>query len=220
MPSAPLIAVLIWLVRRYDGGPAVIGVDRVGRDGRQFRMWKLRSMRAADSMGRAGGSGLTSASDDRITPVGRVLRTLHLDELPQLVNVLRGEMTLLGPRPEAPEYVDLDDEQWRAVLRMPPGILGPTQLAVGDWERDVITAAPDGSAYLREVVPVKLAIDRWYIDRATPMLDARVVVAFAQRLCGCAPRVVLRRIISEIPSARAVLTEDLNGEFPHHNGPR
>lgn len=202
---APLIAALGWLVRRHDGGPALIAVERVGQGGRTFKMWKLRSMRAETSDGRATGVGLTSAGDDRITPIGHRMRATHLDELPQLVNVVRGEMALLGPRPEAPEYVDSDDPGWRAVLAAPPAIAGPTQLAVGDWERDVITAAPDGSAYESEVVPVKVAIDRWYVEEASPGIDAMVVVSLVGHVLGRPARTLVARVRSRVPAAEVAL---------------
>ncbi len=202
---SPVIGVLGWLVHRHDGGPAFITVERVGRHGRPMRMWKLRSMRAESADGRATGVSLTSAGDDRITPIGAKLRAGHLDELPQLFNVARGEMTLLGPRPEAPEYVDTTDDGWRAVLAAPPGIAGPTQLAVGDWERDIITAAPDGSAYERDVVPVKVAIDRWYVEQASPGIDALVVVGLARRLAGRPVGALLERIRAGVPDAAGSL---------------
>jgi len=202
---SPVIGVLGWLVHRHDGGPAFITVERVGRHGRPMRMWKLRSMRAESADGRATGVSLTSAGDDRITPIGAKLRAGHLDELPQLFNVVKGEMTLLGPRPEAPEYVDVTDDDWRAVLAAPPGIAGPTQLAVGDWERDIITAAPDGSAYERDVVPVKVAIDRWYVEQASPGIDALVVVGLARRLAGRPVGALLERIRAGVPDAAGSL---------------
>lgn len=203
---APLVGVLAVLVRRYDGGPPVIGIERIGRDGRPFRMWKLRSMRAEGADGRASGSALTSAGDDRITPVGRWLRALHLDELPQLVNVVRGEMTVLGPRPEAPEFVDPADPAWRAVLVAPPGLVAPTQLVVGDWERDVVAGSPDGSGYRDEVLPVKLALDRWYLEHATPAVDLLVVWSMVRKAVaeGLTPRLA-RRIAADVPSARPLL---------------
>lgn len=199
---SPVIGVLGWLVHRHDGGPAFITVERVGRHGRPMRMWKLRSMRAESADGRATGVSLTSAGDDRITPIGAKLRAGHLDELPQLFNVVRGEMTLLGPRPEAPEYVDATDDDWRAVLAAPPGIAGPTQLVVGDWEREIITASPDGSAYERDVVPVKAAIDRWYVENASAAVDALVAVGLAQHLLGRMPAPLLERVHRCVPVAR------------------
>lgn len=195
---SPLIAVLGWSIRRHDGGPALIAVQRVGRDGTTFRMWKLRSMRAETSDGRAGGVSLTSADDDRITPIGRRMRSAHLDELPQLYNVLKGEMALLGPRPEAPEFVDGEDPGWRSVLAAPPAIAGPTQLAVGDWEREVITSSPDGTAYESVVVPVKLAIDRWYVEHASAGIDSLVLVGLIQHLAGRSPSRLLGRIRADV----------------------
>jgi lipopolysaccharide/colanic/teichoic acid biosynthesis glycosyltransferase len=178
---APVIGVLAYLVHRDDGGPGLITVPRVGRDGATFGMWKIRSMRAESPSGHATGSGLTSDRDGRITPIGRRIRALHLDELPQLFNVVAGQMTLLGPRPEAPRYVQRDDERWQQVLRVPPGIAGPTQLIVGDWEREVISRETGEADYRSEVIPVKLAIDDWYLRSATPRLDLLVSATLLRR---------------------------------------
>jgi len=199
---SPLIGVLVWLVRRHDGGPGLITVPRMGRAGVVFGMWKIRSMRAESSDGRAQGPSLTSGEDRRITPIGQRLRRLHLDELPQLLNVVRGEMALLGPRPEAPDFVDLDDPRWTSVLRVPPGIAGPTQLVVADWERELITADPDGSVYREVVLPVKLAIDAWYVRAATPRLDVLVADTLArQGLSDDRLGVLCRRVSEEVPEA-------------------
>lgn len=179
--SAPVVAVVAFLVRRQDGGPGLIKVDRVGRHGTVFGMWKIRSMRIMSDDGLAGGVALTTVQDDRITPVGRWIRALHLDELPQLYNVLAGDMALLGPRPEAPDWVE-DGPAWREVLTVRPGIAGPTQLIVAEWERESIGAADDGSAYVSEVLPVKLAIDAWYVRSASPGLDLLVVSSLVERV--------------------------------------
>jgi lipopolysaccharide/colanic/teichoic acid biosynthesis glycosyltransferase len=180
--TAPLVALLAVLVRRHDGHAPLIRVPRVGRDGHVFGMWKIRSMRVDTADGRASGVSLTSSNDDRITPIGARMRALHLDEIPQLYNVARGEMCLLGPRPEAPDFVDLDDPSWQAVLAVPPGLAGPTQLIVGDWERTEIDQDDTGDAYQRVVVPVKLAIDRWYVERATARLDVTVLAALVRHV--------------------------------------
>ena len=199
--TAPVVAVLAVLVRRHDAGPSLITVPRVGRDGRTFDMWKLRSMRAATSDGRAAGAALTSSDDDRITPIGARMRSLHLDELPQLYNVVRGEMCLLGPRPEAPAYVD-PSPAWTDVLRVPPGIAGPTQLVVGDWERTQIDSDRDGDAYRRVVVPVKLAIDAWYVSNASAALDLLVLSSLVRHvLPGPEHPGLLRRVSAAVPSA-------------------
>lgn len=205
VPLSPVLAVLALLVRRHDGGPALIAVPRTGRHGRPIRMWKLRSMRSLSPDGLAGGMPLTTEHDDRITPIGRRLRAYHLDEIPQLYNVVRGDMCLLGPRPEAPEFVDPSDPRWRSVLRSPPGIAGPTQLIVNDWERERITAAPDGAVYVEEVLPVKLAIDEWYVRRSSPRLDALVVVTLVRRfLPGSGSYTLRKRVRREVPEVSRV----------------
>lgn len=192
---APLLFALALVVRR-DGGPAFIRVTRVGRGFEPFEMWKLRTMRSDGPDGRASGAALTSTSDDRITPIGRRLRRHHLDELPQLLNVVCGEMLLLGPRPETPEYVKADDPRWRAVLSVPPGIAGPTQVLVADWEAEIV-AREGATAYVDRVLPVKLAIDAWYLRTMSPALDLEVVGALAGPLL---PR-LRRRLVSEVPAS-------------------
>lgn len=198
---APIIGICGWLVRREDGGPWLIAVPRVGKNGRTISMWKLRTMRVETVDGRANGVSLTAGNDPRITAVGARLRGYYLDELPQLYNVVRGEMCLLGPRPEAPEFVEVASPHWQSVLAVPPGMAGPTQLVVGDWERTVITAAPDGEAYLRDVLPVKLAIDAWYVAEASARLDALVVISFLRRLAGVPVAKLIRRVTAEVPLA-------------------
>jgi len=203
---APVVVVLAVLVKRHDRGPAFVRVERVGRSFESFMMWKLRTMRADLPDGRAIGTPLTTGNDDRITPIGRRLRSSHLDELPQLLNVARGEMLLLGPRPETPEFVDHEDERWRAVLQVPPGIAGPTQLVAGDWESQLITDDPDGDAYAEVVLPVKLAIDAWYVERASLARDLEVLVALAALFLPAVTAARLRRRIAREVPAAAVLT--------------
>lgn len=201
---SPVMAVLGALVRRHDGGPALIRVPRVGRGGREFGMWKLRSMRAETDRGLATGTTLTASADDRITPIGRQLRRFHLDELPQLMNVAVGQMSLLGPRPEAPAFVDPDDVRWQEVLAVPPGIAGPTQLVVGDWELTQIDLDEDGTAYRDVVLPVKLAIDGWYVRDATPRLDLRVLRSLVERVAGGRePRRLVDAVRDAVPEARS-----------------
>lgn len=203
--SAPVIAIAALLVRRHDGGPALIAVNRMGRNGKPLRMWKLRSMRVDAPDGTATGMALTARNDQRITPIGARLRAHHLDELPQLYNVALGEMCLFGPRPEAPEFVDLDDPAWQTVLSVPPGIAGPTQLIVGDWERVHITNDPDGRSYVEDVLPVKLAIDAWYVRQASPSLDLQVATSLLRRLGpGTMPGTLSERVRAEVPEVQQV----------------
>lgn len=200
---SPVIAVLAMVVRRHDGGPAFVRVERMGQGFVPFAMWKLRTMRADAPGGRASGPSLTAQHDARITQVGAWLRAHHLDELPQLVNVARGQMLLLGPRPEAPDYVEHGDPRWQRLMTVPPGIAGPTQLIVSDWERRIIGDAPEGDAYRAIVLPVKLAIDLWYLDRASPRCDAQVAWALVRRFATPGRTTPLRRRIErDVASAR------------------
>ncbi len=197
---SPLVVVLAMMIRHRDGGPAFVRVARVGKDLEQFDMWKLRTMRADLPDGRASGSALTAHRDDRVTPLGVKIRAKHLDEIPQLVNVVRGEMTLLGPRPEAPDYVDPEDPRWQRLGKIPPGVAGPTQLMVSDWERHLIAEDPDNGAYVEKVLPVKLTIDEWYLDTASPSRDAEVATALLKRyLPGSQATRMRRRIRTELP---------------------
>lgn len=201
----PVIGACALAVRLHDGGPGFVTVPRVGRGGAPLAMLKLRSMSADKPDGSALGVSLTTEHDDRITRVGRVLRAYYLDELPQLLHVVKGEMSLLGPRPEAPEYVDLDDPQWQEVLAAPPGMAGPTQLVVNDWERQVITELPDGSGYEHKVVPVKLALDRWYLRRSSPRIDALVAVTLVRRFLPGTESYTLRKLVrAEVPESVVV----------------
>jgi lipopolysaccharide/colanic/teichoic acid biosynthesis glycosyltransferase len=205
--AGPVILALCVAIRRRDGGPSLITVPRVGRGGLPIRMWKLRSMRVEAPDGLANGLPLTAAHDHRITDIGRFMRAWHLDELPQLWNVLRGEMCLLGTRPEAPAFVDLEDPRWLSVLAGPPGIAGPTQLIVNDWERALISDPPDGTAYVGSVLPVKLAIDEWYVHQASVRLDAVVVLALVRRLLPGASdtRALSGRVRRDVPEVHEVL---------------
>lgn len=173
--AAPVLAAAALVVRR-DGGPALIRVIRVGRHGTPFGMWKVRTMRVAGAGGLAGGAPLTGRGDPRVTPVGRLLRRARVDELPQLWNIVRGEMALVGPRPEAPEYVDTSDPRWRRILGVPPGVAGATQALVHEWEAGLVASGGE-AAYRDTVLPVKLAIDDWYVRSACLSLDLRVARA-------------------------------------------
>lgn len=202
---SPFIAILGLVVRLREGGPSFIAVPRVGRSGTVFRMWKIRSMRATRPDGRADGLGLSGTNDDRITPVGRWLRSYYLDELPQLINVVAGHMSLLGPRPESPEFVDAEDPLWQGVLAAPPGMAGPTQLLVSAWEVELIADSTDGRVYVDVVLPVKLAIDRWYVTRSSLHLDALVARSLVRRLLGRPGVPTLTSLVrSQVPEARQI----------------
>jgi lipopolysaccharide/colanic/teichoic acid biosynthesis glycosyltransferase len=202
---SPLLAVVAALVRRHDGGPALVRVPRVGRNTRPFGMWKVRTMTATTVDGLAEGPAITSGDDDRITDIGRRLREFRLDELPQLLNVAAGEMAMIGPRPESPNFVEAGDALWRRVLMAKPGIAGPTQLIVHDWETSVLMGSSAERTYRELILPVKLAIDSWYVEHASPWIDCLVVASLAQRfLTGRPPRLLSRRVQRDVPAARDI----------------
>jgi lipopolysaccharide/colanic/teichoic acid biosynthesis glycosyltransferase len=167
---SPLIAVLAVLVRVTSPGPALHRARRVGQSGREFTMYKLRTMQRHG----AAGPAITGRDDPRVTSLGRALRRTRLDELPQLWNVLRGDMSLVGPRPEDPRFVARYTPEQREVLSVRPGITGPAQLAYRDEERLLPTEEPEGT-YLRDIMPAKLAIDLAYVRRRSVLGDLLIL---------------------------------------------
>jgi lipopolysaccharide/colanic/teichoic acid biosynthesis glycosyltransferase len=165
--------ILVWAAvamrRSGDRGPFLYRARRVGEDGKPFSVLKIRTM----TPGR-GGPRLTLAADPRVTPLGRQLRRYRLDELPQLVNVIRGEMSLVGPRPEDPAYVDLVDPLHRRVFSARPGITGLAQLEWTDEAR--LLSGPDAEErYRTEILPAKLRLDAEYLDRRSTLLDLQIL---------------------------------------------
>jgi len=162
-----------------DGGPAFFRQERVGRGGRTFRMWKFRTMIVgAERSGRH----LTVGDDPRVTRVGAVLRRTKLDELPQLLNVLRGEMSLVGPRPEVPRYVAFYTAEERAVLRLTPGITDPASLRYRDESQELAASADPERTYIEHIVPEKIRLNLAYASRATWLTDMGVIWATLRAL--------------------------------------
>jgi lipopolysaccharide/colanic/teichoic acid biosynthesis glycosyltransferase len=179
---SPLLLLLAVAVALDSRGPIFYRARRVGRGGREFRMYKFRTM-VADADRR--GPGLTYQGDPRVTRVGRLLRRARLDELPQLINVLRGEMSVVGPRPEAPEYVQLESPIWRQVLSVPPGICGLAQLSFALDEAALLgSGATADQDYLTKVLPSKLQLDLRYIQMRSLLFDLQLLFQTALMLIG------------------------------------
>lgn len=156
----PLLAAIAVAVKVDSKGPVLFGHERVGRGGRRFRTWKFRSM-VSDA--EQAGPPITTGGDRRVTRVGRVLRATKLDELPQLVNVLVGEMSLVGPRPEVQRYVDLFADDYRRVLAVRPGITDEASIEFRN-EEEILARATDPEREYREVVlPRKLELNKEYV---------------------------------------------------------
>lgn len=175
----PALVAVGALVRLTSRGPALFRQERVGKDGRPFQILKLRTM-TADAPGR--GPEVTRAGDRRVTPLGRLLRRTKLDELPQLVNVLVGDMSLVGPRPEVPRYVARYTGEQRRVLTVRPGITDWASIAYVD-EEAVLARYPDlERAYVEEVMPRKLALNLAYLERRGLATDLAILWRTARAL--------------------------------------
>jgi lipopolysaccharide/colanic/teichoic acid biosynthesis glycosyltransferase len=173
---SPLFALIAVAVKLTSPGPVFYRGPRVGRHGAQFSILKFRTMLSG-----AAGPSITRAADPRVTPVGRFLRRLKLDELPQFVNVLRGEMSLAGPRPEAPEYVLLYTDEERNVLRVRPGITSPASLRYRD-EESLLTGEEWREEYVNRIMRDKLRMDLEWLDRRTFASDLRLLARTAALL--------------------------------------
>jgi lipopolysaccharide/colanic/teichoic acid biosynthesis glycosyltransferase len=180
---SPLLAVLVVLVRATSPGPALFRQTRIGRDGRPFVLLKLRTMHADAA---STGPTITAGTDPRITRLGARLRRAKLDELPQLWNVLRGDMSLVGPRPEVPHYVARYTAAQRAVLRARPGLTDPASLAWADEAATLATFADPQRAYADAVLPQKLAASLAYLERRTVWSDLAVVTRTAAHVARAA----------------------------------
>lgn len=170
----PLLALFALAVALSSPGGAFFRQVRVGRGGREFRLLKFRSMRPGSE---ARGQLTIGGRDPRITPVGRFLRKTKLDELPQLWNVLAGDMSIVGPRPEVPRYVALYTAGQRAVLGVRPGITGMASLDYVDENELLAKASDPERAYVEEVMPAKLALDLRYVRERSMLLDLRIIWA-------------------------------------------
>jgi lipopolysaccharide/colanic/teichoic acid biosynthesis glycosyltransferase len=169
--AAPLILVAGAGVVVTSGLPVFFRQKRVGRGGRPFTLIKLRSMRSS-----RGGPQVTARGDSRVTPFGRFLRRSKLDELPELWNVLRGEMSFVGPRPEVPEFVDSGNPLWARVLRARPGLTDPMTVSLRDEESLMAGVEGDREAFYRKVLqPLKLQGYCEYLDRRSWRTDLGVL---------------------------------------------
>ena len=169
---SPLLLILSLMVRLDTPGPIFYRATRVGRYGQPFKLLKFRSMViSADKVG----PGVTGAQDPRVTRSGRFLRRTKLDELPQLVNVLRGEMSLVGPRPEDPRYVALYTDEQREVLNVRPGITSPASLKYRN-EEALLVGEDWETHYIEHVMPAKLAVDLDYARNASLLRDVSLII--------------------------------------------
>jgi lipopolysaccharide/colanic/teichoic acid biosynthesis glycosyltransferase len=186
---SPLLAAIAVTVKLTSDGPVLYRARRVGKDGCMFTLYKFRTM-VVDA-GRTG-PAITRRDDPRVTNVGRVLRRTKLDELPQLVNTLIGNMSIVGPRPEDPGYVRLYSAEQRRVLAVKPGITSPATVLHSDEEG--MLSGPDWEqTYRKEILPEKLRIELDYLSRRTVSGDMRILAQTAVALLRRPARVSARR---------------------------
>jgi lipopolysaccharide/colanic/teichoic acid biosynthesis glycosyltransferase len=174
---APALAVIALWVRRDSPGPAIYQQERVGRHGRLFRIYKFRTMRAGAD---AAGPQITVGEDARITRAGRFLRHTKLDELPQFANVLCGDMSIVGPRPEVPKYVALYPADVAAqVLSVRPGITDLASLAFRDESALLAQSSAPEHTYVHDILPAKLRYACEYVRTQSLWLDLRIIARTA-----------------------------------------
>lgn len=175
----PVFLVIAVLIRLEDGGPVFYRQERIGYKGRTFKIWKFRTMVVdADKLGKP----LTVGRDPRITRVGYWLRKFKLDELPQLLNVLLGEMSLVGPRPEVPQYVALYTPEQRRVLDLVPGITDPASIKFANEAELLAEASDPEKFYIEHIMPTKIRLNLEYASQATLWSDICVILRTLVRI--------------------------------------
>ena len=171
--ASPLFLLIAVAIKCCDRGPVLFRQTRVGLQGRRFLILKFRTMvPEAETMG----VSITQGGDPRVTAIGRLLRKTKLDELPQLWNVLTGEMSLVGPRPEVPHYVERYSAEQRQVLRLKPGVTDLATLLYRNEEELLRGAGDVESFYLEEVVPRKIELNLAYASCANLWEDTKIIL--------------------------------------------
>lgn len=182
----PVFLIVALIIRRTSPGPVFFRQTRIGLRGKPFCIFKFRSMRVHDAKGAA---QVTVSGDDRVTGIGRFLRKSKLDELPQLLNVVRGEMSLIGPRPEVPAYVEKYAPANRAVvLAVRPGLSDFASIRFRN-ESELLAAQADPMAYYeKKLLPAKLRYGRFYVRHASVWLDIKLIIWTVLAVSGWIPR--------------------------------
>lgn len=167
----PVMLLAALLIKLTMPGPVLFVQQRIGRYGRPFRIYKFRSMVVNNES-----IAITTGKDKRITPFGQVLRTTKVDEFPQLINILKGEMSFVGPRPDLPGYYDTLTGKAKQVLNLRPGLTGLDSVFY-PYEEQIMAHQPDPSRYYREVLwPHKVRINLWYYHNRSFWLDIKIML--------------------------------------------
>jgi lipopolysaccharide/colanic/teichoic acid biosynthesis glycosyltransferase len=173
---SPFVLLLIATVAVADPGPIFFRQERIGKDGKKFLIWKIRTMYVHQP---SEGHEITHGSrDPRITPIGYYLRMLKLDEIPQLWNVLKGEMSLVGPRPEVEKYVRLYDEEQKRVLELYPGCTDISVIRGHFHDEALLDHHKDDPEqyYIKTIMPQKLVHNLYYLHHQSFLLDLQIMI--------------------------------------------
>jgi lipopolysaccharide/colanic/teichoic acid biosynthesis glycosyltransferase len=176
---SPLFALAALLIKLESKGPVFFRQVRVGQGLRSFRIWKFRTM-VADAPQK--GAPITAGPDPRITGVGRFLRRAKIDELPQLINVLCGDMSLVGPRPEVPRYVEMFRSDYEEILRVPPGITDFASVKYRDEATVLMHAADPEREYVTRVLPDKIQLAKEYVHQSSFFLDVSLIARTVKKV--------------------------------------
>jgi len=173
----PLFFLIAILIKSASKGPVFFTQTRLGKDGKPFKIYKFRTMRAGAA---ANSDHLTLADDKRITKIGRLLRRFKLDELPQFVNVLKGEMSVVGPRPDVPEYYDLTNKLHKQILSVRPGItcFAGIEYSLSHKQESEILAKTDlpEKLYRDKIFPAKMVLNMKYVEEKSFWLDVKLIL--------------------------------------------
>jgi lipopolysaccharide/colanic/teichoic acid biosynthesis glycosyltransferase len=175
---SPLLILTALLVKVDSPGPIFFKQQRMGKEFRPFWIYKFRTMRKSLEQG----PNITIGNDPRITGIGRLLRQTKIDELPQLINILRGEMSFVGPRPEVPQYVQLYRREYQQILAVRPGLTDLASLKYRDEAALLANAENPEEEYVRRILPDKIMLARDYIQRASFFYDLRLILETILRL--------------------------------------
>jgi len=171
---APLFLIVTILIKLNSKGPVFFRQERVGKDFKNFRIYKFRSM-SSDSDSK--GPQITVSGDRRVTKVGKYLRRYKIDELPQLINVFKGEMSFVGPRPEVRKYVELFREDYKKLLQIRPGITDIASITYSEEEKVLASANNWEEEYLKTILPEKIRLSSQYVDSPRNVLtDVKLII--------------------------------------------
>ena len=178
---SPMMVMVAILIKLDSRGPVVFTQERIGRAFQPFSIYKFRTMIQNPSTHRL---PLTVGEDPRITRIGRILRRAKIDELPQLLNILHGDMSFVGPRPEVRQYVELFKEDYEEILRVRPGLTDVASLKYQDEANLMAQFTNPEEEYVRRILPDKIRLAKEYISRSSIFFDLRLILRTLPKLLG------------------------------------